>query len=260
MYVENHRSATEDCDTAISLDPLNIKAYYRASQAQYALRNWEKAEDYCLSGLKIEPDNKSLQAEKVKIEKQVVAEKKRMEEKYKQQEFIRQQKESLKKAIESKNIKMGNHLFKNISEHSKKSEISLDDEGKTHWPVVFVYEEYHQIDFIEDFAEDTCFGDHLSIMFPPGEFCDWDTRKAYTYPDLEVYAVFNQVPPLEGPTERGPQKKVKINHASPLIKVLQHPEYVVPGIPIFYVISTKGTYKNKFLKIPVSELNKENNE
>jgi len=65
-----------------------------------------------------------------------------------------------------------------------------------HWPVMFVYEEYSQVDFVEDFQEDQTIGDHLDVMFPPNEFPDWDVYKKYTRESIEVYAILNQVTPL----------------------------------------------------------------
>jgi len=137
------------------------------------------------------------------------------------------------------------------------SKVYLDDNGKLHWPVMFIYEEYAQIDFIEDFTEDSALGEHLDIMFPENEFPDWDTHKKYSRADIEVYAILNQVAPYDQrkKTDKRP-RKIRINHSTTLKQVLEHAEYVVPGTPVFYVISTKSTFKEKFLKMSIDALMK----
>jgi len=68
---ENFGRVISDCDMAISLDPNNIKAYFRATKAAYSLLKYQNAVDYCVAGLKIEPDNKTLEREKSRVEKQI---------------------------------------------------------------------------------------------------------------------------------------------------------------------------------------------
>ncbi len=38
--------------------------------------------------------------------------------------------------------------------HPSAAKVRLDDEGKLHWPVMFLYPEYGQTDLIEAFSED----------------------------------------------------------------------------------------------------------
>jgi len=122
---------------------------------------------------------------------------------------------------------------------------------------MFIYEEYSQVDFIEDFAENQTLADHLDVMFPPNEFADWDVYKKYTRESIEVYAILNQVTPVDPSkkTDKRP-RKVRIKDTSELLKVLQHPEYVVPGTPVLYVITANSTFKRKFLKMSIDNLMK----
>jgi len=150
---------------------------------------------------------------------------------------------------------MGPYLFE--VQNRSASSVHLDENGKLHWPVMFVYEEYAQVDFMEDFMEETIMGDHLDIMFPQNEFPDWDIYKKYSRNNIEIYAILNQVVPLDPKkkTDKRP-RKLRVKHTTELKEVLQHSEYVVPGTPVFYVISTQSTFKSKFLKMPIDTLMK----
>ena len=56
-------------------------------------------------------------------------------------------------------------------------QVHLNDEGVLNWPVMFVYPEYGQTDFIQEFAEDVTLGTMLTEMFqerPP-----WDEENKY---------------------------------------------------------------------------------
>lgn len=55
-------------------------------------------------------------------------------------------------------------------------------------PVVFLYPQYSQSDIISSFDEDTTFGQHLSVMFPPdGTRPNWDVNGDYTVPSISLY-------------------------------------------------------------------------
>jgi len=101
----------------------------------------------------------------------------------------------LQQALDQRGLVMGPQVFE--VQNRDASKVFLDDSGKLHWPVMFVYEEYAQVDFIEDFVEDSALGDHLDVMFPENEYPDWDTYKKYGRADIEVYAILNQVAPYD---------------------------------------------------------------
>jgi tetratricopeptide (TPR) repeat protein len=255
LQLENYGRVLEDCEEAIKLDPGNVKAYFRATKAAYELRKYEEALKYSELGLAKEPSNKTLEREKIKAENQIKA-LKEVEEKKKSlqtEEALKNRK--FNKTLNDKGIVIGQLLFEVQKRETSKPYV--DEENKIHWPIMFIYEEYTQIDFIEDFAEDHTLGEHLDVMFPPNEFADWDVYKKYTRESIEVYAVLNQVTPIDPSkkTDKRP-RKVRIKETSNLLKVLQHQEYVVPGRPIFYVISANSTFKSKFLKMSIDNLMK----
>jgi len=253
LLLENFGRVISDCNEAIQLDPMNIKAYFRASKAAYDLKKYEEAVKYCLQGLTHEPDNKTLEREKIKSEKQISLQKDSLEKKKNllAEEELKQK--TLHKILHERGIVLGSSLFD--LQNREPSKPHVDENNKLHWPVMIIYEEYSQVDYIEDFHEDDCMGDHLNTMFPPNEYPDWDVYKKYSRDSLEVYAILNQVPPLD-PSKKTNERprKVRIKESSPLIKLLQHKSYVLPGLPILYMISSKSSFKSKFLKMSIDEL------
>ncbi|KAL0604409.1 Tetratricopeptide repeat protein 4 [Plecturocebus cupreus] len=71
------------------------------------------------------------------------------------------------------------------SENPHGARLSLDDQGRLSWPVLFLYPEYAQSDFISAFHKDCRFIDHLMVMF--GETPSWDLEQKYCPDNLEVY-------------------------------------------------------------------------
>lgn len=89
-------------------------------------------------------------------------------------------------------------------------------------------------------------------MFPEGERLPWDTKGHYKRSTIEIYVIMNHVEPMVGESTGKRPRKVKVNPSSSLSKVLSHPEYVMPGIPVFYIVSEN--YRPTFLKIPIEVL------
>jgi hypothetical protein len=160
--------------------------------------------------------------------------------------------------IEKRGIVMGKQLFDTQSQYE--GEIYLDKPtGELHFPVLFLYEEFQQTDFIKDFNENHNFLDHLSYMFPsasgntdpdlpPVQPAPWDSDKNYLLENLEIYVELGVVAPLKQTTRSIKQRWLKINLTTTLKKVLCHADYVVPHFPAFYVISSKSKFKEVFLK------------
>eukprot|EP01129_Flabellula_baltica_P007464 TRINITY_DN2908_c0_g1_i2.p1 TRINITY_DN2908_c0_g1~~TRINITY_DN2908_c0_g1_i2.p1 ORF type:complete len:188 (-),score=46.83 TRINITY_DN2908_c0_g1_i2:41-604(-) len=162
----------------------------------------------------------------------------------------------LEDTIQSKNIVVGKNLFNAIPEYLKIAEIYVDQNSKLHFPALFIYEEYHQLDLIQDFQEDVTFGDHLRQMFPGNEFPDWDIGNQYQYKNLQIFTIVNHTEPLTGNQNRKRARKVRIRKKTTLLQVLNHPEYVMPGMPVFYVVPKKSVAKMRFLSSKISELGK----
>lgn len=112
------------------------------------------------------------------------------------------------------------------------------------------------------------FRDHLDAMFgPEAPGLEWDSEGAYHRDNLEVYYLSYASKPLslpeltealyggwpetkdEGPSRYGPEaaswKRVKEEWT--LGDVLAKTDHIVPGIPVFFILSSKTAYKQRFL-------------
>lgn len=102
---------------------------------------------------------------------------------------------------------------------------------------------------------DQTIGEILNMVFPSDESPPWDSKRHYKRETVSVYAILNQVIPFDKSKDLGKRaRKVKMSETSTISKLLSHAEYVVPGIPVLYVVSER--YKEVFLKHEIAELGK----
>merc|ERR1740121_634550 len=55
------------------------------------------------------------------------------------------------------------------------------------WPVLMLYDEYSQSDYVESFDERASLQEQLEIMFPADRHAEWDEECKYTWDKLVVY-------------------------------------------------------------------------
>ncbi|PIN26245.1 hypothetical protein CDL12_00989 [Handroanthus impetiginosus] len=154
----------------------------------------------------------------------------------------------------------------------------LDKSNILHWPVLLLYAEVMSSDIIEDFCETDMFSVHLDMMFsersPP---LPWDTEGAYTRDALELYyeadsgvslsrkEILKHL--LEGTaashlekfgdketdtaasssiSSGNHPKWVRVNEKRTLHDILKSPDFIVPGIPVFFIVSKRSDFYRDF--------------
>ncbi|CAG2173877.1 unnamed protein product, partial [Oppiella nova] len=90
--------------------------------------------------------------------------------------------EKILSVVNSRGIKLKSSLFESIHPAAHGKHVTLDESGGLVWPVLFIYPEYGQSDFIEKFAENDTFLQHLNVMFE--EFAEWDAKHKYRPNDI----------------------------------------------------------------------------
>lgn len=270
LMLGNYRSALMDTKDAILYDARNVKALYRAAKSTAALSLWKECRAYCERGLELDPDNQDIKrildglvAEEEKRRKAAAAEAARQFELRKP--FI-----EIVDVLESRGWRIGRPQF---GIDNKKPTIVPhgDDKAQTEvvWPVLFLYPEANfQQDAILEFSELDAFADHLDVIFE--EMPEWDSDRQYTRDAVEVYYLSHAARPLrrnelvealfggwpsvanEGPN-RLEAKWIKVNPKHTLGQVLSREDHVVPGIPVFFVLSRTSPSREAFLKseIPI---------
>ncbi|XP_019459097.1 PREDICTED: tetratricopeptide repeat protein 4 homolog [Lupinus angustifolius] len=268
LLLGNHRRALTDCQEALKLNPSNIKAIYRAVKASLSLDLLDEAQDYCQKGLQLDPNNEELKKFDQKIGVKIAEIKKREAEVSK---AVTEAKE-LVSAIENRGLKIGKEMYRELTGLRKPV---LDKNNILHWPVLLLYAEVMSSDFIEDFCETDMFSLHLDMIFAEDQPLPWDPERNYKREFVELYyeagsGLLSKEKILQGLLEgtaashgqesgdeekdsvedfkhnTGSPKWIKVNERKTLHDVLRGPNFIIPWIPVFYVVSKQSSFYGKF--------------
>jgi hypothetical protein len=249
----NYRRVIEDCNAAVKLDPGNTKAYFRAARACRSLDRVLEGREYCVLGLKQDATNQDLKKLSIEIEalikkKEDLKKKKQVEHAEKLMEYS-EKLETVNAALEKRGIIMGNPLFDLQNQYE--SQVRLDEQkDELHWPVLLLYPEHNQSDFIKDFNENDTLLDHLNYVFPEGNFADWDSERKYQLSQIQIYIEVGVTVPLQSSKQKSSkiaQKWIRVKPQTKLSQVLKHPDYIVPQFPCFYVMVSGSKFMDSFL-------------
>ncbi|XP_058991465.1 tetratricopeptide repeat protein 4 isoform X1 [Mustela lutreola] len=252
-YLGNFRSALNDVTAARKLKPCHLKAIVRGALCHLELKNFAEAVNWCDEGLQIDAREKKLlemraKADKLKRTEQRDIRKAKLKEKKEQN-----QNEALLQAIEARNIKLISEVADQDDDSDSEglgelflgglssanlygARLNVDEQGRLSWPVLLLYPEHAQSDFIAAFHEDSRFIDHLMVMF--GETPSWDLEQKYCPDNLEVYF------------EDGAGTELyRVPPKSTLLHVLQHPRYFVKALtPAFLVCVGTSAFCRNYLQ------------
>ncbi|KAG7270605.1 hypothetical protein CRUP_011521 [Coryphaenoides rupestris] len=230
-YLGNMRSALNDLCAALKIKPDHLKALIRGAQCCTDLRSFAEAIRWCDRGLKMHPTNGKLKelrsaADKHKREAERDARKAMLKEKK-----DRSERETLLAAIKERGVKLrqpqrpSGHgsdsedeeragALDQLSQEATGTRVFLDEQGALHWPVLFLYPEHQQSDFISAFCDSSCFIDHLAVMFGE-ELPPWDTDRKYLPQNLQLFFEDEEKETL-----------YQVEPDMSLLKVLQHKSFI----------------------------------
>ncbi|XP_053325215.1 tetratricopeptide repeat protein 4 [Spea bombifrons] len=248
FYLGNYRSALNDAIAARKQKPDHLKAVIRGALCCVEIKNYREALKWCEEGLKINPTEKKLietrtKADRLQRAAERDARKSKLAEKKKQSK-----KDSLLNALKDRGIKLHQQAagedeeetsefsYDGISsENATGSQVFLDESGRLHWPVLFLYPEHMQTDFISAFPEDSRFIDHLNAMFNE-DYPPWDTDRKYFAPNLEVYFEDEET-----------QSFYQVNPERTLLEAMQHRRFrVKAGSPSFLIFVKQSSFYKKY--------------
>ncbi|GAB0193201.1 tetratricopeptide repeat protein 4 [Grus japonensis] len=200
FYLGNYRSALNDAIQAKKLKPTHLKAIIRGALCHMELKNFSEAIAWCEEGLRIDSKEKKLVEMRAKADKLKRAEERDARKAKVMEKKEQRQKEILLAAIKERNIKLvlepsneEEEISDGLAEisldgfHSDNAtgaKVHLDADGNLNWPVLFLYPEHEQTDFIAAFHENSRFIDHLMVMF--AELPPWDLERKYLPSNLEI--------------------------------------------------------------------------
>ena len=108
--------------------------------------------------------------------------------------------------------------------------------------MLFIYPEFDESDFVTNFCEISSLNDQLCQMFPPvGNRPSWDKNGIYLCNSLLIFC-------------QTKEQLLNININSQIDQVLKRKDYIMPRIPVFYVLSRDSPFVSTFLKKKSNQL------
>lgn len=243
LKLGNFKMALNNAAESIRLDHKNLKSFYRSVKALTALEKIGDAIQVCEMALEIDSSNSDFEKEMANLKEL----KKKQNQKLLDLELRSKKKLQLESdlisAIKSRNIKLESrnesHGSSILSSFHSEYHVKLQDDGSLTWPVLFLYPEYQESDFITSFDENSTFLDHLRVMFQ--NFSPWDAKKEYELSNLQVYFETRG-------TKKNPSKLLKVSRSMKLKTVISNSNYtVIDGIPTVFILSRVSEFTEKFI-------------
>ncbi|EXB46037.1 Tetratricopeptide repeat protein 4-like protein [Morus notabilis] len=233
LLLGNYRRALTDSEEALNLSPTNIKAFYRAAKASLSLNLLSEAKSHCENGIKQDPDNQELK----KLLSQIDSLKLEQEQRQAQVSMAISEAKNLLSAMESRGYKIGKAMFRELVGLRKPV---LDKKSSP--PLPWDTENNYNCKDVE-------------IYYEPASGACLPKKKILHY-FLEGTAASNveDIGNEEKDAVRnsnhlrpsGSAKWVKVNEKRTLHDVLKEPNFIIQGIPVFYVVSKKSDFYKKF--------------
>ncbi|ONM09317.1 Tetratricopeptide repeat (TPR)-like superfamily protein [Zea mays] len=228
ILLGNHRRALDDAEQAIRLSPSSVKAYYRAVKAALALDLLTDAASFCRKGLEQDPPNEEFK----KLLSEVDS---KLREQDRQRAKVAQaiaKAKDLAAAMGKRGVKLGKAAYQELTGVKKPV---LDEQGVLHWPVLLLYPEggfgkpLSRSEVLRYLLEGNVDSKALPDSLLDGEDEEHDSTKCTTVTSTDSSS-----------------KWIKVKEGKTLQEVLQDKGYIVPAIPVFFVVSRKSTFYKDF--------------
>ncbi|CAL7935579.1 unnamed protein product [Xylocopa violacea] len=244
LMLRNYRSCLNDCKLALKLKPNYKKALNRAAICCFHIKDYDQCIDLCDRLL----DEFSVDLEVSNLKSQAIAARERLKRDKRKQDRLEKklnkEEDELISIIQSRGVHLEliegkrspdlKDLEPQVPQIAQ-SRVHLDAQNKLIWPVMILYPEVQQTDFIQNFHEDTLLMEQLEELFnePP----EWDSQKRYTPQNVNVY--------FEGKDKCSLHK---VNLCYSLGKILQDRRFIVRGgTPAFLIFVKSSEAEKRYL-------------
>ncbi|XP_015606705.1 tetratricopeptide repeat protein 4 isoform X2 [Cephus cinctus] len=244
FMLQNYRSSLNDCKTALKLKNPYNKALSRAALCAFKIKRYMECIELCDQYLEQCPADKEI----LNLRSQATTEKKRLERDSRRRQALEKkqelEEERLIQTIQSRGINLEQYKGKKTLElkdlepqvpQLAQSRVHLDNDNRLVWPVIMLYPETRQAEFIQKFHEDTTLLEQLEVIFedPP----EWDEGRRYQPNNVNVYFE----------TEDKSQVH-KVDTRQRLGEILSNPRYVIKaGTPSFMILIASSEAEKRFL-------------
>ncbi|KAK2193938.1 hypothetical protein NP493_4g02022 [Ridgeia piscesae] len=251
-HIGNYRSALNDCVSACKFTEGHMKAITKGAQCCIVLGEFQKGLNWCDAGLRIKPGDEVLLKLREKADK-LHRQKERDERKaMKKEQKQKADDDKLLATIQQHGVKLVDttdtddtavaldklSLDSVETHHPSGARVTLDSSGALHWPILFLYPEHGETDFIMQFSEKSKFVDHMEMMFPvAGEPQTWDTDNKYRAPNCQIFF-----------EDQEKDRLYPVDMNSTLETVLKHKRcFVRAGTPAFIVLIKDSPFAKHYL-------------
>lgn len=182
LSLRNHRSTTLDCAAALRLNPSNLKALYRSARALLLTDRLPAARDACARGLALSPSNPPLLA----LSADITAREAALAAKDAAEARAAHREKLLKAALAARGI-VTRETGRPPEMEDARVRLVPDEESAESSvvvPVLLLYPEDGETDFIKQFGETETLGQHFGYVFP----LPWDREGRYTAEGVECFA------------------------------------------------------------------------
>ncbi|EEC76184.1 hypothetical protein OsI_13520 [Oryza sativa Indica Group] len=240
LLLGNHRRALDDAARAVQLSPSNVKAYYRAAKAAIALGLLPEAAAFCRRGIEQDPANEELK----KLLAQVDAQQSEQDRHRAKVAQAVSAAKDIVAAIEKRGLKLGKAAYQELTGVKKPKLDEQESSPPLPWDDKHAYtrdavELYYQAgvgtvlsksEILKILLEGTMDSKSLPESLLDEEDGENDDGKSSTITS----------------SDKGSVKWINVKEGKTLQEVLQHKDFIIPAIPVFFVVSRKSTFYRKF--------------
>lgn len=239
--IGNYRSALNDSIEARTYKSDHLKAIVRGALCYVELKLFTEAFAWCDEALQLSPTDEKMKNVRAKADKLM-----REQECSRRRELAAERRkgheqQQILAAVQKRGIVLSgcgqpSDLFSLKSDHPSGAGVSLTSDGILVWPVMLLYPEYGETDFIEAFCETSLFSEHFGVMFG-AERPAWDTDEKYQPDCLQVFF-----------EDKERQLLHEVDASSTLLSALMHERYMVhDGLPCFFVVVRDSSFARYFV-------------
>lgn len=255
LKLGEHTKCIDDCRRATRLDASNLKAHFRGARASEALGLTDQGLKFCEGALRLDPQEPEvLRIQKQLLHRQEKEEAARQDVKKIEQEAAKQRKtegEHIAEILALRGSRLGPPLF-DMSMYALANGgripgpklMEEDDGGRqvisvVQWPLLLLYDECNQSDFVASFDERASLEEQLQLMFPEDRPVEWDEQGKYVWHRLVAYLEYY-------PEDSSKTSLFKVSSSSPLWEVLQN--RCLPPCLVFHVLVDGSPAHTVFVK------------
>lgn len=231
FYLQNYRSSLLDALRSVELNMKNEKAIKRVIQCLNKLEKYDELIKFIANNQLNIPELDKLRKEteeKLKI-KQRDERKAKLKEIKKEKEIIEFQNKVLQE-LHKIGIKFKvNDLFNVVHPAAAQAKVHFCDDGSISFPVLFVYPEVANCDFIEKFNVNDQFYQHLVTMLDDeNNLPEWNTNRMFTAENVTVKFKIND------------QNDLLVDKYATLGEILKNPKLILHNILLTFSITCKS--------------------